>query len=847
MFWLYANKSVIPKITNIRLNFTDSNGNYGYRDVNPSILNENSWKSIVYMVPYRYQGGVDLTDPPFGDLNYRTSTYPDVTKIVRVDILFYTTSSSTTVNEGELMIDWIKLGRNIIVTEGIVGNLFTRLAQYDKQNALGVIDYVSGGILIKGAQIVIGDGVSSYTCSSYGESVAIVTPQESLAYIYVRKFSKLVIGQQITGKLGKDGSVFNIYGSPYYNYLFLGEDITYSYLEIWQGAFNFYNIIKGRNNGMFVNNINAKIYNAVFTNAYAGTIYRSNYELFNVVTMRGDSGIWGGTCLELEDYKSFNETSPITFEYSQNATVKRLTAKSNTYLVRLFSFSGNVTLLDTVTDSFDRYWTGTAGTASQNTGTVYLAFTFSPRIIDPLGNPMAGVRVRLITSKGSVVYDDYTNTNGYAPAKVVTSKVWKGNGQTGVNADTETNYNPFTLEVYRDNYKIYSAKITILSPFTQDITVVYAISPKAEVGKSYYYVNESAIIYAQFTDLSGVKITGLTVYASITMPNGQVRLISLNDDGTPPDQIANDGIYTGSFMETSLAGTYYVDVETTIYGNIFEARTSFEVGKLENLLAGVNAILANQIKSVNNTVIGLNSTLSRQISSVNNTVKTVNSTLSRQISSINNTVASLTDAIASMLSKINVDLSPVLKKIDQSTSTILDAISKVSSQIQQLQGTSQSAEITIPSWVIWLLVTQVLLLFFIYLAIRKQSGMLMTPELQLSRGSRVAKIVLAVVILTVVYLLLARLSAYISIPVPIVMVVIVLLVFLALKLGVKKTLVIVLVLGIIGYLAWSHLHVSIPLTGISLPVISLATVFILFTIIYIILRRHKKQQEVMVW
>jgi hypothetical protein len=93
-FWLYIKSSALPKISNIRLVFYDVSGNYGYRDVSPSILNPDGWKSILYMIPYRYQEGFYLTDPPFGDLNYRTSTYPDVTKIVKIRIEFYTNSPS---------------------------------------------------------------------------------------------------------------------------------------------------------------------------------------------------------------------------------------------------------------------------------------------------------------------------------------------------------------------------------------------------------------------------------------------------------------------------------------------------------------------------------------------------------------------------------------------------------------------------------------------------------------------------------------------------------------------------------------------------------------------------------
>jgi hypothetical protein len=185
-FWLYVKKDTIPKLDKIRLHFFDSAGNTAYRDITVDILNPDGWKSILYMLPWRWQGGRRLKDPPFLDVTAYSPAYPDVTKIVKIRIEFFTKNATDTIGEGEIVIDWIKLGREIIVLEGIVGNLFTKVAEYDKQNNLGVIEYGDGTIILKGARIVIGDGVASYTCSTYGENIGIITPQESLDYVYVR-------------------------------------------------------------------------------------------------------------------------------------------------------------------------------------------------------------------------------------------------------------------------------------------------------------------------------------------------------------------------------------------------------------------------------------------------------------------------------------------------------------------------------------------------------------------------------------------------------------------------------------------------------------------------------------
>jgi hypothetical protein len=196
---------------------------------------------------------------------------------------------------------------------------------------------------------------------------------------------------------------------------------------------------------------------------------------------------------------------------------------------------------------------------------------------------------------------------------------------------------------------------------------------------------------------------------------------------------------------------------------------------------------------------------------------------------------------------MRVDLSPVLERIDRSTSTILDAISKVSSQVRQLQEAPKPAEVTVPSWVTWLLVAQALLLFFIYLAVRRRGEAAVAPQLQPPSGSRIAKIAFAAVFLAASYLLLSRLSAYVPIPVPAVMGLAALLALLALKLGARKTLALVVILGAAGYLAWTLLSTAAASMSTPLPAVSLAIALALLTIIYMALRRRRKRREVIVW
>jgi len=593
-FWLYAKKGVISKLDKIRITYVDSSNRIGYRDISPDILNEDGWKSILYLMNYRWQSGWYLKDPPFGDLNGYSPSYPSDDSISKIRIEFFTKSASDTVSEGELIIDWIRYGKSIIVLEGIVGNLFTKIAEYDRQNNLGLIDYGDGAIVFKGVTIVVGDGVTSYIASSHGEGVIYITPSEGDTFIYVRRYSKVVIGRQVSGKVGKDGSSFHAYGYPYYLYLIRGESATDSTVEIWQSSMNFFNVMPTPFNGIFINNLTSKVYNSSFLNAYF-SIFRCNYDVYNVQFLNNIYGIQGGTAISIEGLFANGGEAPVAFEYAQKVTVYGFVSRNTTYLARLVSFYGDCTLADVDTDTLSRNW---AGTASYNTGILRLAYTFSPRILDQQGNPLAGALVRLTDRFGNVVYEDTTNVDGRCPPKLITVIVWKGKGQTGVNVDDETNYNPFNIEIYKDGYLIYKSKIIINRKYDLDVNVAYAISSKAFVSKAYYEAGEHVIVHAEFLDSSGLRIKGLTVSAVVIKPDGTEVTIALRDDGVYPDEVANDGIYSGLFAETDLAGTYEVKVFTTINEVQVEAKVRFDVGRLEGKIDELGKTLEGKLDSI---------------------------------------------------------------------------------------------------------------------------------------------------------------------------------------------------------------------------------------------------------
>ena len=56
----------------------------------------------------------------------------------------------------------------------------------------------------------------------------------------------------------------------------------------------------------------------------------------------------------------------------------------------------------------------------------------------------------------------------------------------------------------------------------------------------------------------GLPISGAVVTATVKAPNGDVKDLTLTDDGVPPDAVANDGAYSAIFDYTQ-NGVYEVD------------------------------------------------------------------------------------------------------------------------------------------------------------------------------------------------------------------------------------------------------------------------------------------------
>ncbi len=117
--------------------------------------------------------------------------------------------------------------------------------------------------------------------------------------------------------------------------------------------------------------------------------------------------------------------------------------------------------------------------------------------------------------------------------------------------------------------------------FTATVKAISTLNLYLSTDKDKYNQDEVIKTIASITE-GGLPITGATVNADITMPDGSTETLVLYDDGGHGDIAANDGVYANYFTNTGQIGTYKIDAAatgTTPSGTLFsrQAETTVEV------------------------------------------------------------------------------------------------------------------------------------------------------------------------------------------------------------------------------------------------------------------------------
>jgi hypothetical protein len=106
-------------------------------------------------------------------------------------------------------------------------------------------------------------------------------------------------------------------------------------------------------------------------------------------------------------------------------------------------------------------------------------------------------------------------------------------------------------------------------------------------------VGGSFVLSATLRD-GTLPVTGATVNAAVLLPDGiTLKKLVLSDNGSAPDTVANDGIYTARFSETTQAGPYgiAVDASGTTSGTPFTREaylSNFATASSSTILTGLH-------------------------------------------------------------------------------------------------------------------------------------------------------------------------------------------------------------------------------------------------------------------
>jgi hypothetical protein len=142
--------------------------------------------------------------------------------------------------------------------------------------------------------------------------------------------------------------------------------------------------------------------------------------------------------------------------------VKNLFSRNNTYFLSMYNATDGtyVDITDGDVDEWDTY----TGTISSGTTYVYRRYTLNMEI--KKGDGYAeGANVLIKNSNNEIIFEGITNENGTITEQVLLVNEWRYTNPEGTIIQTFYDYNPFTIEVSKSNYKLYYS-INVLKPVT---------------------------------------------------------------------------------------------------------------------------------------------------------------------------------------------------------------------------------------------------------------------------------------------------------------------------------------------------------------------------------------------
>jgi len=635
VFYFFINSDAKSKLTATRFYIYDSAGNYVYWDLPVQV----GWNEIIIM-PRDSSGGYGYGLPKTQYKNKiliganrwdgASATLPDFTAITKIQFYFNTPSGSTTIAEGSIAIDSVVLGSSITYEDSGVGFKEIYLAVQSIPEIAPLVDFDGSNFVVFSYQF--GTTSASSITDSYKQFITV-----NLGY------QKILDRIKLYGVLNFNYVVFDcVQYAGSQTKVYIGSSLTLRNSLLKNTGLTSYNLPNG-----------ATVENSVI-NSY-------NFYYDSVNAKRITVSLTGAWYVRSVNYLNDAVINIITWYYTS--------APVNVYKVQV----NEMRATNAYVNIYDSPFPSKIAVYSSSELRFIYSLNLTLRYED--GSPVTNAHILIYDVDGNNVFDGYTDSKG----KISTTLKYYVIGADSSGVQYSKYYTPHRLVAYKDGNKILDYKFVMNTTRNEEVSVTRLYYMDTWFNKPSYQTGENVILYSRFFDWNSIVITGLSVKANITKPDNSTVTISLRDDGISPDQVANDGIYTGQFNKTDQVGTYFVKVNTTIYGNLVEAKTSFDVGSIEQKIEAVNQSIISKLSSVNLSIISqlgkVNISLSDLIKSANlsitNLIKSVNITLSDLIKSSNLTVikqiTNSTNNITVLINNTRVDLegrlSDILRKL----------------------------------------------------------------------------------------------------------------------------------------------------------------------------------------
>jgi len=652
--WIYFNsQATLDRLAKAQVRIYDSAGNYAYFNIQKQV----GWQA------FRRIG-----NSPDGT----SATPPSYSAIVRIELYFETTSTSDTISAGSIVMDFWHLGQYLIVSGAPSNNPdnFAKIYSYDQANALGLVES-SGSTYIIYSALVFGDGVTTSWFADAGCQAVIKGKDANRHAIISKKYAYIQFGTKLGTSGGTSGCQIRWENGDWWHDG-SGTWYLYVYSSKLSGSIYWYNV-----------DASSEVISSDLTDLSGYFVFDGS--LKNTLISTGIYGKIGssGNDNVVIPYAKANSYYPGGGWRIENNIYRTQVIQWDPTMTKKAYITGNPSI-------YDSFWLE-AGDLVTDIGAsynVYYYYSMPIYVVDKNGNPIPSATVT-VTNNAGTSKSGTTNSNGYVFIDYLLARQYNVQSST---VTIVTEGEPFHIQV-KDSYgnNLLDTYIYVKEYKEWYLKPAYErLSIELKTDKGSYQLNENVIVEAIPTDYLGITIKGLSIKANITKPDGTVVTIQLKDDGVSPDQVANDGIYTGQFTSTDKVGTYFVNVNTTIYGNVVTAKTSFYVGSIEQKIEAVNQSITSKIMNVNTSLSKLignvNLSIITQLGKVNvslaDLIRSSNMSIISNLLNVNTTLADLIRSgnlnVTNLINNMNVTIGDlirssnmsIIKQITNSTSNI---------------------------------------------------------------------------------------------------------------------------------------------------------------------------------